>query len=639
MGSLAIDRLNLTGRVALHDAASRSTLELNDIAFSGDVRSLAGSIRGDGNFMLRRASRYPFRVSSGQTQDGNGTRVHLNIDPGQRALALDLDGVLNFEQRAPRFDGTVTLAAPARSRASPLPWRIMSKVKADYAAARLDQIEVSYGPEERALRFAGNGDVSFGASPLLRASLSARQLDADRFAARDNTSEPVRVLPAMRALLSGIPPTPIATQIEFSSDQIMLGGRPLQDVAAELHGDGETWTVRRLEFRAPGTTKVSLSGARDAKRLARQFQGRAQLRVRRSGRADHAGCRAAAISPIAAKNRCGCAATSALRQTGFAIDDMKAELDGGAVEGRVAVSHPQPGGGARVEADLKAERLDLDAATALWCVRWRVRRPSGRRKRSSRSTSAARMSSGQELRPLVGKARLRPKTISLDQLKIGQPGGVTMEGSGSFDRANATGKLALNSSAASFNQLTALIAPLAPSVVARLNADGDGVRARRAQDSRSISKGSRGRPTAPMRASCSISIRRSSRASPRSRRSRRSRRSTASTSKRSGAAKSRSNRNCRRCRAAPCSPCWGSTAPSRRARVPRSSKVRQTARGARRSSLKAKISGAGLDAEAQGTAEPWAQEPKANVTLKIGSVNLAPLLDLKPADKLAQNSA
>ena len=50
LGSLAIDRLNLTGRIALHDAASRSTLELNDIVFSGDVRSLAGSVRGDGNF-------------------------------------------------------------------------------------------------------------------------------------------------------------------------------------------------------------------------------------------------------------------------------------------------------------------------------------------------------------------------------------------------------------------------------------------------------------------------------------------------------------------------------------------------------------------------------------------------------------
>src|SRR3954464_12565406 len=82
LGSLAIDRLNLTGRIALHDAASRGTLELSDIAFSGDVRSLAaGALRGDGNFM-HQGSRYPFRVSSGQGPDGTGTRLHLNIDPG-----------------------------------------------------------------------------------------------------------------------------------------------------------------------------------------------------------------------------------------------------------------------------------------------------------------------------------------------------------------------------------------------------------------------------------------------------------------------------------------------------------------------------------------------------------------------------
>ena len=42
LGSLAIDRLNLTGRIVLHDAASRGTIELSDIAFGGDVRSLAG---------------------------------------------------------------------------------------------------------------------------------------------------------------------------------------------------------------------------------------------------------------------------------------------------------------------------------------------------------------------------------------------------------------------------------------------------------------------------------------------------------------------------------------------------------------------------------------------------------------------
>jgi len=76
------------------------------------------------------------------------TRVHLNIDPGQRALSADLDGVLNFEQRAPRFEGALTLAAPAKARgATATPWRVTSKVKADRAAARLDLIEASYGPK------------------------------------------------------------------------------------------------------------------------------------------------------------------------------------------------------------------------------------------------------------------------------------------------------------------------------------------------------------------------------------------------------------------------------------------------------------------------------------------------------------
>ena len=242
LGTLAIDRLNLTGRVALHDAASRGALELNDIAFSGDVRSLAGSVRGDGNFVLS-GVRYPFRVSSGQSADGNGTRVHINIDPGARALSADLDGVLSFEARAPRFEGALILAAPADLKATGdaaiMPWRISAKVKADPSAARLEQLEAVYGPEDSALRLAGAGDIRFGASPLLRASLSARQLDADKFIAKgNNAAEPVRLVPGLRALMAAIPQTmPVPAQIDFSAEQIMLGGRPLQGFGAGLRAD------------------------------------------------------------------------------------------------------------------------------------------------------------------------------------------------------------------------------------------------------------------------------------------------------------------------------------------------------------------------------------------------------------------
>jgi large subunit ribosomal protein L24 len=53
--------------------------------------------------------------------------------------------------------------------------------------------------------------------------------------------------------------------------------------------------------------------------------------------------------------------------------------------------------------------------------------------------------------------------------------------------------------------------------------------------------------------------------------------------------------------------------------------------------LKAKLSGTDLDVEAQGTAEPWASEPKAAVNLSVRRANLAPLLDRDLSDPLARN--
>ena len=38
-----------------------------------------------------------------------------------------------------------------------------------------------FGPDDSGLKFAGQADMRFGASPRLRSSLTARQLDADRF--------------------------------------------------------------------------------------------------------------------------------------------------------------------------------------------------------------------------------------------------------------------------------------------------------------------------------------------------------------------------------------------------------------------------------------------------------------------------
>jgi uncharacterized protein involved in outer membrane biogenesis len=645
LGSLAIDRLNLTGRIALHDAASRGTLELNDIAFSGDVRSLAGAIRGDGNFTFE-GSRYPFRISSGQGPDGNGTRLHLNIDPGERAFAADLEGVLNFEARAPRFEGAVTLSAPAvpkgRVDVASLPWRIAAKVRTDYSAARLEQIEVSYGAEERALKLAGNGDVRFGASPLLHAALSARQLDADRFVAQDNSkenskdnaAEPMRALPALRMLLSGIPHLPIPAQIDLSSEQIMLGGRPLQDIAAELHGDGRAWTVRRLEFRAPGTTRVSMSGAQapsasldafktaldiesaDPDALMTWLQGRGDLAYRSQ-------------KPLRLRG------DVMVAPTGFVIDAMKAEIEGGAVEGRVAMTYRAAKSGSKVDAALKAERMDLDAATAF--VR-SLAGPQGEWPDEARlSLDIGRaISAGQELRPLVAKIGYDAKTVVLERLQIGRPDNVTMEGTGSFDRVNATGKLALSSSAASLGQIAALIAPVAPSVAARINALGTSPGPAHAKLTLDLDKlaGQADRTSAravlnldapQFKASATITAK------------------PPVTALRDidFEALGRSDLGIE------------ARASSEQARTllvllgldrvvaagEGSAQLEGSATGAWHSPLrlKARIWGAGLDVDAEGSAEPWASEAKASINLRVRSAGLGPLLDLKPSDALAQD--
>jgi large subunit ribosomal protein L24 len=641
LGSLSIDRLNLTGRIALHDAASRGTLELNDIAFSGDVRSLAGSVRGDGNFMLS-GTRYPFRVSSGQSADGGGTRVHLNIDPGARALSADLEGVLSFEARAPRFDGAIILAVPAGLKAQgevkgdvPItPWRISARVKADPAAARLEQLEASYGVEERALKFAGQGDIRFGASPLLRVVLSARQLDADRFAAKDDgAAQPLRVLPGLRALMADIPQAPIPMQIEFSSEQIMLGGRAVQNLAADLRSDTKSWTVERLDFRAPGATQLSLTGSSaqagapgnfkgalsaessDPDTLAAWLQGRSEVAYRSQ-------------KPLRLHG------DVSMDESRFAIEAMKAEIDGGAVEGRISLSHQPAAGGSRFDAELKGERLDLDAAGAFvrslagpqaeWPDEAKLSLDIGR------ATSA-----GRELRPFMAKLGYGPKTISFDQLKIGEAGGVMLEGTGHFDRVNATGKLALNSSVASLAQITGLIAPLAPALASRLNSIGPGAGPAHLKLTLDVDKTQRADRVsaravfdidAPQLKGLTVIT------------------ATPEIAALRGIdldALQRSEFGIE------------SKLSSDQGRVllvllglDRAIELVEGAAQFEGSvtgmwhaplRLKARMSGPGLDAEAQGTAEPWAQEPKASVNLSVHSASLGPLLDLSPADTLAQN--
>lgn len=632
LASLAIERLNLTGRIALHDAASRSTLELNDIAFSGDVRSLAGSVRGDGNFTAA-GVRYPFRVSSGPSPDGSATRLHLNIDPGERAILADLEGVLAFDNRLPKFDGALTLAVPPPKKpgeAGPTPWKVTAKLKADPAGARFDQIEASFGSEDTALKLGGVGDLRFGAAPLLRAVLSARQVDADKLAGRGD-AEPLRILPALRAGLAAIPQAPIPAQIEFNSDQIMLGGRPLQNITTELQTDGKSWTFQRLELRAPGMTQLSLNGATPG---ADSFSGRLSVE---SSDPD------TLVAWLQGRNEVNRRSTRPLRLAGdvtiaanhLAIDKLKADIEGGAVEGRIAFAQTGASKGSRIDADLKADRLDLDAAASF--VR-ALAGPQGEWPEEAKlSLDIGRaISAGQELRPFAAKLGYGPTSLSLEQLRFGQASGVTTEASGSFDRTRATGKLALKSSANSLRDLTALLEPIAPALRARFDAITPLPGATRLKLDLSLDKNAEHADRSDARAVLDLDAPQL--------------KATATLAAQTPVA-AVNGIDIDKLRNSDFTLDSKLSAPQASALTALlgldrmvaagegASQVEGSLSGAWRRPLQlnAKLSGGGLDADAQGSVELSAPEPKASVNLRVRNANLAPLFGTSPADKSAQN--
>src|SRR5216684_693390 len=414
----------------------------------------------------------------------------------------------------------------------------------------------------------------------------------------------------------------------------MLGGRPLQDVADELHTDSKSWTVRRLDFRAPGGTRVSLGGtvaqgnpsgdfkaalnveSSDPDTLMAWLQGRSEITYRSQ-------------KPLRLRGDVSVASDR------MAIEAMKAEIDGGAVEGRVAVSNLLASGGSRFDAELRAERLDLDAATAL------ARSLAGPQAEwpdeAQLSLNIGRaISAGQELRPLVAKLGYGPKTITLDQIKIGDASNVTMEGSGSFDRVNTTGRLALNSNAASLGQITASFVPFAPALASRLNAMEASPGPARLKLTLDVDKNAERADRANARVALELDA-----------------------PQLKGIATTTARPEVSAMRAIDLDALQRgefsieSKLSSERGRSllvllgldraiaggEGAAQFEGSATGAWRAPLrlKAKMSGAGFDAEAQGTAEPWAAEPKANLNLAVRGVNLAPLFGLKPSDSLAQN--
>jgi uncharacterized protein involved in outer membrane biogenesis len=366
--ALSIDRLSIeNGTLTLADAANGASVTLDRFWFNGEARSLLGPFRGEGAVTIG-GDLYPYRVSAGRYGDDDTVKLHLNVDPINRPMSIEGDGTLAFTGGAPGFDGTLSLARPvgvAKRGAVEVtqPWRVSGKVKATAKSALMDNLEFQYGSEDQALKLTGVADVQFGKRPSVNAVLSGRQVDFDRALVQTDGTRlpPAAALRQFVAFVSGAVSPAFPMKVGVGIDQLTLGGSALQNFRGDISTAGGGWNLDRFEFRAPGFTQVKLSGklAMDGDHVS--FTGPAEvdagdpktLAAWLEGRGDVA---QGDLRPLSLRGEV------TLGSDKMAVERLRAEFERKTLAGRLAYTFAAGNKPARLDADLNAGDLDIDAA-------------------------------------------------------------------------------------------------------------------------------------------------------------------------------------------------------------------------------------------------------------------------------------
>ena len=370
--AVAIERLNIEdGRAVLMDAASNSRLVLDKMEFHGELRSLAGPVKGDGSFVVA-GQHYPYSVSTSRIADDGGVKVRVAVNPVDLPLTAEVDLTVLIERGTPRFEGSIQVGRAVGRAPVGAPsliidsWRVASRVKGDATAAVLDQIELQYGPDDRAIKLKGNANLTFGRQPEVKGVLSSPQIDLDRVLGLPEATRrrPLVAIKTLAESFISASRLPIPTTLSLNVENVTLGGAMLARVGADLKVDADGVDIRRLELRAPGVTQVRVSGRLRNAATGARFEGTTRIEANDprgliAWLTDRTEQQAAAVGPW----RLGADVT--LGSDSIAIERLKLELDRLNVDGRMAYAWASDERPARLDAAITAPEIDLDRINAL----------------------------------------------------------------------------------------------------------------------------------------------------------------------------------------------------------------------------------------------------------------------------------
>jgi hypothetical protein len=473
--AISIERLDIRdSRALLADAASGYGIVLDKLEFKGELRTLSGPVKGQGSFYAD-GQHYPYRVAASRVGDDR-VRVRVNVDPIDRPLTADAEGLVSIENGMPRFVGSVTLArpltrAPAGSQAEILePWRLTGKIDGNSRRAVVEQIEFQYGPDERPIRMRGDALVNFGASPRFTGVLSSPQIDLDRILGlpEPQRRRPLAAIKTFAEYFAGSQRLPIPVSLGVSIESLTVAGATLQRFSGDFESEANGWNIEKLELRAPGLSQLAMSG-RLGVADGVSFVGRTRL-ASKDPRALIAWLTDRPEDQVMVAASLSVDGDFRLGSEEIAVDRLKASLDRMSIEGRLAYSWgngPRP---ARIEAVVSAPDIDLDRAHGLLQgmfdgTMFEMPREGLLSARIDRATLA-----GVEAKRADVNMRFDANGLSIERLAIGDFGGVSLAVSGNIDtRVQAPrGAMKLDLDARRLDGVAVLVERLSPQIAAEL---------------------------------------------------------------------------------------------------------------------------------------------------------------------------
>jgi hypothetical protein len=251
---------NLTVGQLLVTTQSASTGRTNQ-AFAENVliegQKLIGPWRVEGT-----TSGVPFRVVTGELAEDKTIQVKLS-GGGDIYPRFDLDARLGLsegtgEAATPNVSGKakVLFGPPAQLAAAgiPIPIVVETEFKTVPGAVELNPVSLEAGEGGASLRMTGEGRIGLN-DPRISLRLEGRRLDADSFIL-SSTGQDFK----SRLQQWSLPLIRVPIDLDLKIDSIGLGQEDLTNAALRLSLDTGRARLDRIEFNAPGDTKVALEG-------------------------------------------------------------------------------------------------------------------------------------------------------------------------------------------------------------------------------------------------------------------------------------------------------------------------------------------------------------------------------------------